>query len=99
MILIFHRRVHKAKSSTGVDTVSAKITGSADGELHELGSLNFPNKLLWSKFIAAFQRGVINIKDMEVEIENIPDKDTSDMPPTGISPTDPNIMTKKVAPK
>ena len=94
MILIFHRRVHKAKSSAGIDTVSVKITGSADGELHELGSLNFPNKLLWSKFIAAFQRGVINIKDMEVEIENIPDKDV-----VADDKVDENIMTKKVTPK
>ena len=75
MILIFHRRVHKPASPTGIDTVSVKIVTSMDGEFHELGNLDFPNKSLWSKFIAAMQRGVMNIKDMEVELENVPDKD------------------------
>ncbi len=88
MILIFHRRVHKAKSTAGVDTVSVKISTSVDGEFHTLGDLNFPNKQLWSKFIAALQRGMTNIKDMEVEIENVPDKD----PVTSVDP-------KKVGPK
>ena len=92
MILIFHRRVHKAKVSTAPDTVSVKITGSADGEFHELGTLVFPNKMLWSKFIAAFQRGVMPIKDMEVEIENVPDKD---IPCTDANKVDP----KRVVPK
>ena len=75
MILIFHRRVHKAKSTAGVDTVSTNIVTSVDGEFHTLGKLVFPNKQLWSKFIAALQRGVMSIKDMEIEIENVPDKD------------------------
>ena len=94
MILIFHRRVHKAKSSTEPDTVSAKIVTTADGEFVELGTLNFPNKMMWSKFIAAFQRGVMPIKDMEVEIENVPDKDI-----VATEGMDPNLLTKKVAPK
>ena len=92
MILIFHRRVHKAKSTAGVDTVSANIVTSFDGEFHTLGSLNFPSKLMWSKFIAALQRGVVDIKDMEVEIENVPDKD---IPCTDANKVDP----KKVVPK
>ena len=99
MILIFHRRVHKAKSSTEPDTVSAKIVTTADGEFVELGTLNFPNKMMWSKFIAAFQRGVMPIKDMEVEIENVPDKDIPDNPPgdsSDIPCKDENIVTKKV---
>ena len=75
MILIFHRRVHKAKSTADVDTVSVNIVTSVQGEFHTLGKLNFPTKQLWSKFIAALQRGIMAIKDMEIEIENVPDKD------------------------
>ena len=102
MILIFHRRVHKAKSSTGVDTVSSKIVMSAAGEFHELGNLNFPSKILWSKFIAALQRGVMSIKDMEIEIENVPDKDAVVADNTVTDDTlalNANIMTRKVTPK
>jgi len=97
MILIFHRRVHKANLPTGADTVSAKIVTSMDGEFHELGKLNFPNKQLWSKFIAALQRGVMSIKDMEIEIENVADTDAvvSDEP-SNITCNDENIMTRKV---
>ncbi len=87
MIIIFHRRVHKAKSTAGVDTVSANIVTSVQGEFHTLGKLVFPSKQLWSKFIAALQRGVMAIKDMEIEIENVPDKDMLG---------DDNLITKKV---
>ena len=80
MILIFYRRVCKAPSPAQSDTVSVKISASMDGEFHTLGNLAFPNKQMWSKFIAALQRGMTNIKDMEVEIENVPDKGI--MPPT-----------------
>jgi hypothetical protein len=46
--------------------------GVIEGEHCEIGQLIFPNSKTWSRFWGAIQRGALDVKDLEVKLENLP---------------------------
>lgn len=50
--------------------VNAKIAAVAEG-IHELGTLHFPNQIIWTRFLGALQRGTVGMRDVEIRLDAI----------------------------
>ena len=68
VLLIFYRTIKKD------DSIHATVEGSIDGKHYNVGDLSFPNKLSWTKFIGALQKGALGISDLEIRMENKADE-------------------------
>jgi hypothetical protein len=80
MMLVFNRKVIPIPSleKGGAARVETIIAGYIDGEVCEVGQVNFPNKQSWTKFWGAIQRGALNVPDMEVKMLNVPPEEEPD---------------------
>jgi hypothetical protein len=48
--------------------ISCKITVASEG-IHDIGELNFPNQITWSRFVGALQRGSVGMRELEVRLD------------------------------
>lgn len=64
MTIIFRRQILPN------NIVRVTAVGIIDGKVHEIGTLTFPNSKTWSQFWGAIQRGALNVRELEVKLEN-----------------------------
>lgn len=72
MLIIFKRMIHEQISPDIPQKVECEIMGMSGGKQYKIGHVEFPNKQDWTRFVGAFQRGVLGMKDMTASIENVP---------------------------
>lgn len=60
--------LHKSSPSAHPNEVDCEVAVAHDG-LHGIGKLHFPNKITWSRFAGAIQRGAVGMRDFEVRID------------------------------
>ena len=67
MLMVFQRHVEQATSK-----VQAQVVVSHEGKVTTVGILYFPDKITWSKFFGAIQKGALDIRDLDVKMEDSP---------------------------
>ena len=53
-----------------------------EGQHTSIGILTFPNAKTWSRFWGAIQRGALDVKELEVRLENLPLEESNDEMPS-----------------
>jgi len=48
--------------------ISCKVTVAAEG-IYDVGELNFPNQITWTRFFGALQRGSVGMRELEVRLD------------------------------
>ena len=75
MTIVFRRKLHPD------NTVTVKAVGIIEGSIKNIGTLTFPNAKTWSQFWGAIQRGALNVRELEVKLENATeDEETNNEP-------------------
>lgn len=85
MILILTKANQKDNS------VKVQVTLAAEG-IHEAGNLTFPNKITWTRFQGALQRGAVGMRDLEVRIDVV---DSERLPDAPLTPGRPGATHKE----
>ena len=75
MLIIFRRTQLPAKADKPPE-IRVIADGIIDGEHREIGQLLFPSSKSWSRFWGAIQRGALNVRELEVKLENLPSEET-----------------------
>lgn len=70
MLVIFHRCIH-GPDKDGLQKVTVRCVAMTDTDVVELGVLEFPNKMLWTRFVGSLQRGQTGMRDFDIKIENV----------------------------
>jgi hypothetical protein len=48
--------------------IHCKVTVAAEG-IYDVGELNFPNQITWTRFFGALQRGSVGMRELEVRLD------------------------------
>jgi len=70
MLIQFFRFVDTSNDPAKPDKVQAKMSISHNGKVSEVAILQFPDKMTWSTFYGALSSGALNIRELEVRMEN-----------------------------
>jgi len=70
MLIQFFRHVNVSSDNDKPDSVTAKMSVSHNGRVSEVALLSFPDKMTWSVFYGALNSGALNIRELEVRMEN-----------------------------
>ena len=73
MLIQFFRHINVSNDRDKPDTVTAKMSVSHNGRLSEVAMLEFPDKMTWSVFYGALSNGALNVRELEVRMENATD--------------------------
>lgn len=73
MLMVFQRHVTHGKTPEDKDTVQAQVVVSHEGKVTTIGVLHFPDKTTWAKFFGAIQKGALDIRDLDVKMEDSPE--------------------------
>ena len=87
MLIIFRRTQLPAKTDKPPE-IRVIADGVIEGEHRKIGELLFPNSTSWSRFWGAIQRGALQVKELEVKLENLPLEEKEATPTLG-RPGDP----------
>ena len=68
MLMVFQRHVDQRTSK-----VQAQAIVSHEGKVTVIGVLSFPDKVTWAKFFGAVQKGALDIRDLDVKMEDSPE--------------------------